>query len=140
MNVKDWQPIVTFNNSNVDLPAVWFKVADHVSAGKVLKFSATGQWSFLPDLGKKCGPDGFLGFPLPYEKLLVPTTPLGALIGKLGGSTADQKDGTLFTIGSFTVVVAPDKSGPLYIGINAAPGAPISRLDQLRLDVSIADP
>ena len=61
MNIKDWQPVVTFNNANVDLPAVWFKVADHVSGGKVLRFSASGQWSFLPGLGQRCGSRRILG-------------------------------------------------------------------------------
>jgi hypothetical protein len=139
MNVKDWQSIVTFNRTNIDLSAVWLKVSDHVSAGKLLKVSAEGEWTFLPDFAGKCSPDGFLGLPLPYDKLLVPTTALGALIGKLGGSSADQKDGTLFTIGKFTIVAA-EKGGPLYVGVNAAQGAPISRLDRLHIDAWIADP
>lgn len=138
MNVKDWQPIVAFEQTNVDLSAVWFRMAEYVSAGKLLKISAEGEWSFLPRL--RCGPDGYPGFPLPYEKLPVPTTALGALVGKLGGSSADQKDGTVFAIGSFTIVAVPEKSGPFYVGVNAAPGAPIHHLDRLRLQASIADP
>lgn len=140
MNVKDWQPLTTFNKVNLDLSSVWIKVIDHLSAGKLLKLSAEGEWSFLSGLDMKCKPDGFLGFPLPYDKLLVPSAPLGALIGKIGGSTADQKDGTVFAIGSFAVVAVPEKSGPLYIGVNAAQGAPISRLDKLSIEILIADP
>jgi hypothetical protein len=137
MNSKDWQPIFERNNFEADLPAGWFKVVDYVKTGKILKFEASGEWTFLP--GLTCEPDGYIGFPLPYDKLLVSTTPVGALIGKLGGSTADQKDGTLFAIGSYTIFVPPEKgSGPLYIGANTIVGAPIPRI-RLSLTVSIAD-
>jgi hypothetical protein len=137
MNIKDWQSFAQVKP--VELRAFWHKAADHVGAGKLLRFSATGKWSVLA--GVECGPDGLPGFPLPYDKLLVPTAPPGALIGKLGGSTADQKDGTIFTIGSFAVFAVPDKSsGPLYIGVNAIPGAPISKLDELELKIFTADP
>jgi hypothetical protein len=138
MNTKDWQSFAKVNPS-VELLAFWHKAADHVGSGKLLRFSATGKWSVLADV--RCGPDGLPGFPVPFDKLLVPSAPPGALIGKVGGSTADLKDGTIFTIGSFAVFTVPEKvSGPLYIGVNAIPGAPISKLEQLDLTISSADP
>ena len=43
MNTQDWQPVASLNRTDVALSAVWFKLADYVSGGKLLKFSASGE-------------------------------------------------------------------------------------------------
>jgi hypothetical protein len=52
-------------------------------------------------------------------RCLLEKGPVGALIGKLGGSTAGSDDGTLFLAGQSCVVkVAQGNGGPLYLTIN----------------------
>jgi hypothetical protein len=141
MNVKDWQKIGEVKGDNLELKAAWYRVVEHVAAGKLLKFDAKGEWAFFPGFAQKCGPDGFLGLPIPDARLMLPNAPVGALIGKIGGSTADQKDGTLFSIGSFSIFAVPEKAGgPVYFGLNAIPGAPILKLEKIDLTVTLADP
>jgi hypothetical protein len=142
MNIKDWQLLKDFNQQNVALDGTWYRfVEDYISPGKILKFAAKGEWHYLPGHPQRCGPDGFLGLPLPDEKLMLPTSPLGALIGKLGGGSADQKDGTVFAIGSFALVSVPTNMPcTLFITINTAKGARIPSLERLELNVRVADP
>jgi hypothetical protein len=141
MNIKDWQQIKSFSAKKVELGGIWLLVVDYIAAGKILKLKAEGEWSFLPGHAQQCDPNGFLGFPLPDEKLLLSTTALGALIGKLGGSTADQKDGTVFAIGTFAMVTVPTTTpGPLFVTINSARGARVPVLERLDLKVEISDP
>ena len=95
--------------------AIWTLVCDYVKGPLKLKVEATGTWDYSPS--KSCGPDGSRqgGFP---ANALNPSAPLGALIGKIGGSTAD-KPLSSFVIGSYTVIALDDKAeGPLYFTMN----------------------
>ncbi len=140
MNTKDWKLLKHFNQLNVALDGPWLRIADYISKGKVVKCTASGAWRYLPEHAQHCDADGFLGLPLPCDQLLVPSSPLGSLIGKLGGSSADQKDGTIFAIGRFTMLTVPDKEPcALFVTVNSMKGARIGALERLDLKVEIAD-
>ncbi len=95
----------------------------------MLRIRATGRWAPFAGL-PKCGPDGLAGIPYPETGLVVPDCPLGALIGRIGGSSASLKSPTAepattgetkpFAIGSHCVIRLPEKAiGPLFIGFNS---------------------
>jgi len=97
-----------------------------------LRIEADGEWQLLPGLDVKCGPDGRGDIPIADTGLILPACPPGALIGKIGGSSAaieqrpDDADAAavlpaLFAIGK-TCMVPLEKMphGPLFIGINIA--------------------
>ena len=79
----------------------------------------------------ECGPDGLAGLPLIPERLIVPNCPVGALIGKIGGSSAATAasapsanppplaEGNAIAIGWHCVTSVPENSiGPLFVGFN----------------------
>ena len=141
MNTKDWKELKKLNANVLALPGPWLRVVDFIAPGKIVRCTAAGQWHYLPGHAGQCEPDGFLGLPLPCEQLQVATAPLGALLGKLGGSSADQKDGTVFTIGRFAMTTVPEKTpSALFITVNTLKGARIERLERLELIVEAADP
>ncbi|HWT05046.1 MAG TPA: hypothetical protein VN224_04770 [Xanthomonadales bacterium] len=51
-------------------------------------------------------------------RCLCDKAPVGALIGKLGGSTAGAADGAVFVVGSSCIVKVGDDDAPLYLTIN----------------------
>ncbi len=99
---------------------VWTLVNEYVDGGIVLKIEVTAKhptWKYNPDSGGECGPDGDTGSLVLRSKCLLATAPVGAVIGKIGGSTAGAADGTVFVVGHSCVVKVVD-GGPLYFSIN----------------------
>jgi hypothetical protein len=98
---------------------------DIFSTTGYLKFAAEGKWSPVPGM-PDCGPDGLVVQNIPADQLIVADCAMGALIGRIGGSSASPKaagtepgDGKPFAIGSHAVVKLPDGFfGPLFIGFN----------------------
>jgi hypothetical protein len=144
MNIKDWQHLVTFNppDGSPELDCPWIKIIDYVVGPRILKFEATGRWQCMePPQPGSCGPNGYLGLSWPAANLSLPTSAPGALIGKLGGSTIDLKDGTIFGIGTFALLAVPEKTiQPVFVGINGAPSKPGLALMRLNIVVSSTDP
>jgi hypothetical protein len=126
--------------------ALWTLAVDHVDSGRLLKLTvpevpavakpgapppaegATVPQMWQPSKGESVNADGF-----PVVKtrpgLLLASAPRGALIGKIGGGTADvpQPAGTedlnasqpkLFAVGSHCVIEVGTKGGPLYLAMN----------------------
>jgi hypothetical protein len=93
----------------------------------MLRLTATGRWTPLSGL-PECGPDGLTGISFPDDRLIVGDCSAGALIGRIGGSSASLKatyadtasgESKPFPIGSHCVLKLADKaSGPLFIGFN----------------------
>src|SRR5713226_9672888 len=85
------------------------------------------KWSYAPD--RKCTADGDPKAPLNPATCLFADAPPGALIGKIGGSTAGKTDGTkLFVVGSYCVIELEDKAkGPLYLTMNCDPMSSLER-------------
>ena len=104
-----------------------------------LRIQAKGSWTQSGDKIGECGPDGLATTPVQVNTMPVRDAGVGALIGKLGGSSAtltmppsapSAKDaaaapvgslaeGAAFAIGSHCIVTLPQNFiGPLYISFN----------------------
>jgi hypothetical protein len=106
---------------------VWTPAWDWITAGKLYLIEVTGvapaSAVWTPESGSACGPDGDPGLTR-NSALTIDTCAPGALIGKIGGGTADVKADkdkvVLFGIGRRCVFSISDaaKAGPLYLGMN----------------------
>jgi hypothetical protein len=69
------------------------------------------------------GPDGDYASNINIASLITEKAPVGALIGKIGGSTSGKDDGALiFCVGSFCVFRLSDsQEGALFLTINDSP-------------------
>jgi hypothetical protein len=100
-------------------PTLWTIVCEYVSGPRKLKFEAHGSWRYSRRIVDSCSPDGDPGSPVDRSKCLKADAAVGALIGKIGGSTAGKSDGVVFIVGSFCIVDVPDKTaGTLFLTIN----------------------
>lgn len=149
-NWDDWK--------TTDVPAkpghgYWTMVADYVDASTRLNFvadderdgpsEAAGQppkkeankWSYAD--GKACYADGDPKAPINPANCLLPDAPPGALIGKIGGSTAGKSDGVkMFVVGSFCVFeLDANTKGALYLTMNADPMSSLKRDGHLRVKI-----
>ncbi len=110
---------------------LWTRVVDFLAGPRKLRFKATGSWEIAP--GRSCGPDGLRSAGSPASAFL-PSAPLGALIAKIGGSSADAPPPPgvvgaaavsspggpfFFAVGSFcTVEIQATTKGPLFVTMN----------------------
>ena len=137
--------IDTTTSVTVDVRArpngVWTLVEELFDAGTVLVISASNDqcWSYADAVSAQCGPDGDPHALLSREKCIFPDAPVGALIGKIGGSTAGDKVGTMFVAGSFCVFRVPDGGGPLFLTINDESGGLENNSGTLKVTVATAD-
>lgn len=103
---------------------IWARVLDYVPPGTTLKLECAGEWTYGYSNGKalRVTPDGDLRASA-EQGALVADAPAGAVVAKIGGSTAGKTDGERFAVGSSAVISsATDKrGGPLYIAMNVNP-------------------
>ncbi len=97
----------------------WHKVAD-ISLGVThLLLRAGGTWSAIPRVLAACDPNGHAGLILPGDRVVLVDAPPGALLGRIGGSSANLKPDGVFAIGTDCVVQVPANSvGPLFVSFN----------------------
>jgi PA-IL-like protein len=127
----------------VSVPAkptgVWTWAIDYVKGPVriLVEADAGGTWSYSPE--GVCGPDGDLNALLTGANMLLPSAPIGALLMKIGGSTAGSADGTVRVAGG-KAYFEIDKSvtGPLFLTINDEPGGMIDNSGALKVKVSLA--
>jgi hypothetical protein len=149
MIVLNWQPVGAYRRpaGNQNEPWLvaepWVVAWENVpQAAKYLRLKTTGRWTPMSGL-PECGPDGLVGLTFPVDRLFVSDCAVGALLGRIGGSSASLKgdaapasqggeskpdpaaakvdDGPLkpFAVGSHTVIKLSDNAiGPLFIGFN----------------------
>lgn len=120
--------------AKIDLPeqavvVAWLTLLEELDPTvKYLRFKAAGEWTPMGGLSA-CGPDGLVGQSIPDDRLILSDCSVGALIGRVGGSSATLKGPTTpadgggeskpFPIGSHTVVKLPENTtGPIYFGFN----------------------
>jgi hypothetical protein len=106
---------------NISVPAkptgTWTLAYDYLKGPVLIRVEASGKWSYAA--GKQCGPDGDLNALIGAAGTILPEAPLGALIVKIGGSSAGANDGTLKVVGSVGIVeVGKSLSGPVFLTIN----------------------
>jgi hypothetical protein len=142
MPLPIWRKVV--NELTVPEPTKQWRMALEVlTATKVMMIEVVldpsrkppeeGTWT-PSGFAAACSADGdFSGVALGAQPamgtLLVPSAPLGALIGRIGGSTTDQTvdssatpSRVLFSVGRKCVFVVPSSpTGSLFLGVNDAP-------------------
>jgi len=107
---------------NVEIKAkpegIWTLVHEYVRSPALVEIEANNdEWEYAP--GKKCSANGDLGSTLHPQDAILPSAPVGALIGKVGGSTAGTTDGRLFVVGKRALLqLDQNTSGPLFLTIN----------------------
>ena len=111
-----------------------------------LKLIATAASSWTPLAGMRaCAADGVLTSAVPDDRLILTDCAPGALIGRIGGSSASLKVATApdaasgeskpFAVGRYAVVKLPANAiGPLFLGFNIL-FRPI-RLNALEVEIS----
>jgi hypothetical protein len=139
MPIVTWTEIKNFVLPAGDVTAPWVLVVDTIRGATYLQINATGQWTAMTGLLAPCGPDGLAGLTLPLDRLVLPDAPPGALIGRIGGSSASLKADNAFVLGGSCVVAVPSGSiGPLFVSFNIA-ARPVS-VQSLNVVVSGATP
>lgn len=123
----NWSELKTISLPEQDVVVAWLVALEQLDpATKYLRFRASGKWTAMGGLSD-CGPDGLVGQSFPDDRLIVSDCAVGALIGRIGGSSATLKgpataaDGETksFPIGCHTVLKLPDNAtGPIYFSFN----------------------
>jgi hypothetical protein len=107
---------------NVEIKAkpegIWTLVHEYVRSPALVEIEANDdEWEYAP--GKKCSANGDLGSTLRPQDTILPSAPVGALIAKVGGSTAGTTDGRLFVVGKRALLQLDQSTGgPLFLTIN----------------------
>jgi hypothetical protein len=94
------------------------------------------KWNYSSE--GKCTADGDPRASLNPATCLMTDAPPGALIAKIGGSTAGKTDGLkLYVVGSFCVIELDDKTkGPLFLTMNHDPMSSLERNGSLKVTIS----
>ena len=116
----DWKPLLDRQFPVSAQPTgLWTLVLDYVEGPCLLKIAAAenDSWSYSPT--SQCGADGDPRSMLLTDRCLHPTAPVGALIAKIGGSSAGIKeDGVVSLVGKAGVITVEAPGGPLYMTMN----------------------
>src|SRR5262249_38033156 len=131
----------------------WTPALDYLSPGKtyrievrVLPAAAPDQpaqeQKWTPESAGECTADGNMTAER-SDSLLVTTAPVGALLAKIGGGSADVKPAadkvTVFAAGRHCVfTAAADKTGALYLGVNDTSASLARVTGQLQVTLSEA--
>jgi hypothetical protein len=122
MSEPKWMPL-TVNNPIKAKPdsGVWQQACSYFLQGPALiKIEATGQWNYSRDfVPNPCSADGDVFSPFDSKRCIHENSPVGALIGRIGGSIADKDATSVFCVGSVCVrKLDKDTKGPLFLTIN----------------------
>jgi hypothetical protein len=115
----DWQ----IQPDDADVPAkpvgLWTLAYEYVRGPALIRFTADSKQKWNYASKSACTADGDLASMISAQVCVLPGAPVGALIGKIGGSSAGQADGKVFLVGSFAIIeVDANTRGPLYLTIN----------------------
>lgn len=132
--------IANFSRANTDIAEPWLVALEQFGVATHLKFVVTGRWVAMPGL-EPCGPDGIYTSAVPDDRLIMTECAAGALIGRVGGSSATLKfpataaaDSKPFAVGSRAVIKLPEAvGGPLFLGFNIL-GRPV-RVEALDVEI-----
>jgi hypothetical protein len=116
----DWpdEPAVKDKEVPAKPEGIWTLVHEFVQGPALIKVTADdGEWMYSK--ADKCKADGDLLSSISSAACIVKDAPVGALIGKIGGSTAGANDGAVFVVGKHCIIeLDGTKRGPLYLTIN----------------------
>lgn len=120
MIAPTWNSLVKDIKVEAASNSLWQKAFDWIAGPILLRFNAQGTWRYTsaPSM-RPCTADGDLLSPIDSSRCIWTKAPVGALLGRIGGSTADKETNSIFVIGSYCVVaVDKNKEGPLFLTIN----------------------
>ena len=153
MTQPNWQSLV----SGIVVPArpaaLWTRAIDYVAGVRKLKITVAAGLVWTVVGGSDVGADGDPG--LPQNSTVPPLLPsalIGSLIGKIGGSAADNTAPvvtiagspatpvsgvpTPFSVGSFCIIeLTAAQKGSLFLTMNDAPAAFGAHAGQLTVDI-----
>jgi hypothetical protein len=162
MPLINWSDLPVFEIAGVDVTEPWIMVVETLRDATHLRIKSEGSWATMGGVLAACGPDGHASLRVHPDQLVVADCPVGALIGKIGGSSASLAgsgpqpaagsgasstggmttsgaDGRPFALGSLCVVTVPATSvGPFFIGFNSVL-RPV-QVTRLRVTVGTATP
>ena len=97
---------------------IWTLAYDYVKGPALIQIEADdGEWQYAS--GKKCKADGDLTSMLSSQETMLASAPVGALIAKIGGSTAGIADGRLFVAGKrYLLQIDQDTGGLIFLTMN----------------------
>jgi hypothetical protein len=97
---------------------IWTLAEEYVRSPALIQIEANDdEWEYAS--GKKCSANGDLSSTLRPQDAILPSAPVGALIAKVGGSTAGTTDGRLFVVGKTAMLqLDQNTNGPLFLTIN----------------------
>lgn len=141
INSKDVDAMTWSDVKDAKIPAkptgIWTLTHEFVKGPALVKVEATGTWSYSS--GRPCGPDGDLNALLSADQMIAGGVSPGALLIKVGGSTAGVSDGLVRVAGSTAVIRIDEKtSGPIFLTINDAVSGFADNSGELDAKVSIA--
>ena len=132
---KTWEDALRVDVSATP-DGLWTKAIEFVPPNTTLKLEASGAWKYTNQHERKCGPDGDAGAATDTS-FLKQTAPVGAVIAKVGGSSAGKDDGTVFVIGAFAIItLQKEQSGPLYLTMNVNPAQRPTTTDKMAVAIS----
>ncbi len=142
MDKRQWAPLAKIYVAPVP-DGLWTLAHEFVPSGAILQLNAQGTWTYRTAAASPltCGPDGRPDDP--QTDLLMADAPVGAMIAKIGGSTAGKTDGELFVVGASSVIMADPKKhgGPLYLTMNVNPASrPAATKEKITVEISEARP
>lgn len=133
MPLSPWSPadgvaLDRFQQLPATILEPWIAVLERFGEANLLRIVATGSWTPLEGM-PSCGPDGLVGLSYPDTGLILPDCGVGALIGRIGGSSASLQAAAAdpavtgetkpFPIGACCILRLPATAiGPLFIGFN----------------------
>ena len=116
---------------------IWTPVFDYVRGPALIKVEAKETWRYSPS--HQCGPDGDLNALISAGNAILAEAPVGALLVKVGGSTAGVGDGVVRVAGSYAIVQLDDQaSGPVFLTINDELTGLSDNSGELEVKLSIA--
>jgi len=108
----------------------WKLAAETLHGLTHVQIKAEGEWEALGAQIQPFNPDGHAGLPIQTDRIILSDCPIGAVIGKVGGSSANfavvsssatPAAGTPFPVGAHCVAATHGSIGPLFIGFNWMP-------------------
>jgi len=97
---------------------IWQCACQYVQGPALLKIEAGGEWSYSTALTKGCSPNGDLGSALEPKNCVHEKSPVGALIGRIGGGISDKDATSVFSVGTLCIRKLTTEVGPLFLAIN----------------------
>ncbi len=147
MGQPTWRVVVSGFSVPSQSGVPWTKIIDYVSVGNLLKIEVTDGNTWTPDgFSQPCSADGDISSGVLNTVTggpLLAGIPAGALIGRIGGSTADMAlDSTItsriffFAVGRCCILQVPASTcGALFLGVNDRLGSMGKLKGQLTVSV-----